>query len=179
MRPSIEQALIQLPAIANSPLHRQFPTLPIPDMPISIYCNSIQLAALPIQFNSEIRLMPVAIAAAVLWLTRRRWPHRVLLMQRCAQVRHLSYLTQALGHVRRPRRSRFVPRCRRYVLTNARTWSSRVLYFRRCNICSATSASNICQASIVCQHLPVTSAQASNICQHHLPTSAAHCTQSQ
>ena len=30
------------------------------------------------------------------------------------------------------------------------------------------SASNICQASIVCQHLPVTSAQASNICQQHL-----------
>jgi hypothetical protein len=52
---------------------------------------------------------------------------------------------------------------------------ARTLYFRRCNICSATSA----QASIVCQHLPVTSAQASNICQHHLPTSAAHGTRSQ
>jgi hypothetical protein len=53
------------------------------------------------------------------------------------------------------------------------------LYFRRCTILPATSASNICLASIVCQHLPVTSAQASNICQQHLPTSAAHCTQSQ
>src|SRR6516165_9022365 len=64
-------------------------------------------------------------------------------------------------------------------------WDER-RYFRRCTILPATSASNICKASIVCQqhlsasvsicqhlsasvsicqHLPVTSAQASNICQ--------------
>jgi len=54
-------------------------------------------------------------------------------------------------------------------------WDER-RYFRRCTILPATSASNICQASIVCQqHLSASPASASNICrgQRHLPASSA------
>jgi hypothetical protein len=55
----------------------------------------------------------------------------------------------------------------------------------RAGVYLAAQASIVCQqhlsafASNICpgqQHLPTS---ASNICQHHLPTSAAHCTQSQ
>jgi len=88
--------------------------------------------------------------------------------QRCAIMRSCanSSSIRTTWGVRAAQRRLFDTLSPLFVLTMAlQQWPVQALHH---------SASNICQASIVCQHLPVTSAQATNICQQHLPTSAGH-----